>query len=119
MQSITRQWIYAGLTVTGLIATWYFNLQLLDLPDGLSFTNFVNAMYANPMVGSVSNDVLIAFTTFLFWLVIEARRLAMPHWWIYIVCGMGIAFAFAFPLFLLMRERQIEKLSQHSLNPVQ
>ena len=111
MESMTRQWIYAVLTITGLIATWYYNLQLLDWPDGISFANFINAMYANPMVGTISNDLIIAFITFLFWLVTEARRLTMPHWWIYIACGFCIAFAFAFPLFLFMRERQMEKLS--------
>jgi hypothetical protein len=45
---------------------------------------------------------------------IEARRLGMRHWWVWPVLTFGIAFAFAFPLFLYFRDRRIEVIGQMS-----
>ena len=106
----TKQIIYGVLAIAGFVATWYFNLQILDTPEGLSFDAFVAASYANPYVGTLTNDLNFAFLTFLVWMVIEARRLAMAHWWIYIVVAFTVAFAVAFPLFLMMRERRLDVL---------
>lgn len=107
-----RQAVYLLLLITGVAGTWYYNLQLLDIPGGLSFDAFISAMYANPYTGTISNDLNFAFLTFLFWMIVEARRLGMKHWWGYLLVSFCVAFAAAFPLFLLMRERRLAELEQ-------
>ena len=62
---------------------------------------------ADSAAASLSNDVLVGCLTFLVWSFVEARRLAMKRWWIYPLLTFGIAFAFAFPLFLCLRERRL------------
>ena len=51
--------------------------------------------------------LLIAAIAGFTWILIEARRLQMKHSWLYLLTGCCVAFAFAFPLFLFMRERHL------------
>ena len=53
----------------------------------------------------------MSVVAFLVWLFAESRRLEMPRPWVYVVLTFGIAFAFAFPLFLLMRERRLARMA--------
>lgn len=107
MNLTLRQIVFAVLAVAGLAIPWYFNLQLMSGPGGLSLAHFVAGGYANPAASSLTTDLTVAFLAFLVWLPGEARRASVPHWWIYVVLGFGVAFAFAFPLFLLVRERRL------------
>jgi len=97
--------VYAILAVLGVALPWYFNLQLG--PSGLGLSGFLAGVFANPASSSIGVDILIGSTAFLIWMVTEARRLGMKHWWLYIVITFLVSFACACPLFLLMRERQL------------
>jgi hypothetical protein len=108
MKTSPRLIVYAGLAVVGLLATWTFNLRFMEESGGsFSAAEFVRAGYANSASSSLSNDLLVGCVAFLVWSFAEARRLGMRHWWIYPVLTFGIAFAFAFPLFLFVRERRL------------
>lgn len=108
MTSATRQATYAVLAVAGLIATWYFNLQFMREAGGsFSAVEFVRAGYANSAAASLSNDLLVGTLAFLAFSFAEARRLGLRHWWVFPVLTFGVAFACAFPLFLLVRERRL------------
>jgi hypothetical protein len=102
-----RQTLYLILAIAGLVGTWYFNLQAFNTMD-MALENWLAIMYASPIAASLSNDLMIAFVTFLVFVAAEGVRLGMKHWWIYLVLGCLVAFAFAFPLFLLMRERKLQ-----------
>ena len=56
----------------------------------------------------------VVVVTFLVFSFVEARRLGMQHWWVWPLLTFGIAFAFAFPLFLYFRDRRIEVIGQRS-----
>jgi hypothetical protein len=108
-----RSWptIFFGLlAILGLVLPWYFNLQFMAA--GGSPLGFLRAGFANPAVSSVAVDILIAAGAFLIWMIVESRRLGMRHWWIYIVLTFSVAFALAFPLFLMMRERKLRELER-------
>jgi hypothetical protein len=100
-----RMWIYLLLTIVGGLLPWYYNLQALSAGYGLA--DFIRLGFANPVNASLSADLLIGSTACLAWMIIEARRLKMRHWWIYIVLFYNVAFAFGYPLFLFMRERKM------------
>jgi hypothetical protein len=112
MNTQTRQIIYGIMAIAGIGLTWYFNIQFMLQQGGFSISEYTQAINVNPAASSVSSDIFAAAFTFTFWSFFEARKLGMRHWWIYIVLTFSIAMAFAFPLFLLMRERKIasEKL---------
>jgi hypothetical protein len=109
MHSNARQWIYLGLAVAGLFATWIYNLEFMARHGGFSVAAFIAEGHANPAASSLSNDLTVAFLAFLVWLPAEARRAGMPRWWVYLLVGVFVAFAVALPLFLLFRERQLAR----------
>ena len=100
--------VFGLLAILGLVLPWTFNLQFMAA--GGSPLGFLQAGFANPAVSSVTVDILIATGAFLIWMIVESRRLGMRNWWIYIVLTFAVAVAFAFPLFLLMRERRLREL---------
>jgi hypothetical protein len=113
MTSSGRQALFAMLSIAGLVATWYFNLRFMEESGGtFSVVEFVRGGYANSAASSLSNDLLVGTLAFVVFSFAEARRLAMRHWWIYLVLTFAVAFAFAFPLFLFARERRLQELGQ-------
>ncbi len=101
---------YATLALAGLIGTWGFNLEYLRTP-GADALGFVAGGFANPAASSLTVDLVTAATAFLFWSNVEARRLRLRSWWWVPVVTLAIAFAVAFPLFLLQRDRALQGAS--------
>ena len=111
MRITRRQTVYLVLAVIGLCATWFFNLRFMaESGSAFDVAAFVRAGYANSASSSLSNDLLVGCTAFLIWSFAEVRRLGMRRWWVYPVLTFGIAFAFAFPLFLFLRDRRLQSL---------
>ena len=99
--------LYGACAVGGFAATMYFNLQFVWIHGGFSPALFIAENYVNYASSSIMNDVWAILITFLIWSYIEAKRLSMRGWWLYALGSLCIALAFIFPLFLLMRERQL------------
>ena len=108
--------IYVVLAVCGVLFPWYFNFEFMrQTGTGLldfDLAGFVAGSYANPAASSLTVDLSVACLTFAVWMVVEARKLGMKHWWVYLVITFGVAFACAFPLFLLMRDKRLEELAE-------
>lgn len=106
-----RTIVFAALALAGAALTWYFNIQFsIESGGGFNLAAFVSDGFANPAAASLSSDVSVAAVTFLIWLPFEARRLSMRRWWLYALLTVTVAFAFSFPLFLLMRERRLQAM---------
>ena len=110
---MTRHWtplaaVYLGLAVAGLVGTWWFNaLAIVQLRDFIG-----DLVTSGPAVSSITVDLLVVAAAGSVFLLVEARRLRMRFGWLYVV-GAGLtAFAFAFPLFLAMRERRRTELAR-------
>ena len=65
-------------------------------------------------VGSLTADLLVMAVAGCAFIVIEGRRLGMRHLWAYIVFSGLTAIAFTFPLFLMNRERHLERQRQNA-----
>lgn len=102
-----REAAYAGLALVGLLGTWYFNIQYVAQGGGFSPAAWLRLGFVNPAAASITVDLLVAFAVFLVWTPLEARRIGMRAGWLYPVLGVLVAFAFAFPVFLLMRDRHL------------
>ena len=109
MSSAAKQVIYALFAVVGLCVTWYFNLQAMEADPNFSFASFVRDNYVNPSSASIMNDIAVVCVVFFFWSFFEAKKLGMRFWWAYIPLTLVIAIAVAFPVFLLMRERALQR----------
>ncbi len=100
-----RQTVYGVLAVVGLVGTWYFNLTYDGSDAGGA--SYLAAWFANSASSSAAVDLLVAFAAGSVFMVTEGRRLGMRAPWLYVVFGAVLAFAFTFPLFLLLRERAL------------
>ena len=111
MNSQFKQIAYAILAFAGLVITWYFNLEYFAI-EGNTLTSFIADNKLNAASSSVWYDVLIAYLAGVLFIFLEAKRIGMRYWWVYLIASTTIAFAFGLPLFLLMRERHLQKLGQ-------
>ncbi|MCT9002994.1 DUF2834 domain-containing protein [Microbacterium memoriense] len=107
---MTRDWtplalVYLALAAIGLIWTWTFNIlaitQMVDFVGDL-----VNS---GPAVSSITVDLLVVAVAGAILIIVEARRIGMKRGWLYVVVSGVTAFAFAFPLFLAMRQRHLTR----------
>lgn len=103
-----REMVFALLALLGLAVPWYFNFQYAAQGGNpFDLVGFFSLGFVNPAASSLTMDLVIAFTAFALWTMPEARRIGMRAGWLYPLLGFFIAFAFAFPLFLFMRERHL------------
>lgn len=108
-----RLLFYTCSFALGAVSTWYFNLRYMAKNEGVfALGPFIADAFANDAAGSLGADILVAATVGMFWMVVEARKLAMRHVWIYVVIASVVAFAAAFPLFLFMRELRMAELER-------
>ena len=101
-----RQGVYFTLAGVGLVGCSYFNLQWLHRPGHHSVRGFVEAGFANSGSSSLSWDLLVGGLAAAVFMVVESYRSNMRWPWVWPVLLFTVAFAFAFPLFLGMREGQ-------------
>ena len=99
--------VYALAGVIALIGTWSNNLHYFN--QGLLAANlqFWQETMANPASRSITIDILLVGFVVLCWMLLEARRLAMRHVWLYVLASVFIAISAAFPAFLIHRERTL------------
>ncbi|WP_255094093.1 DUF2834 domain-containing protein [Synechococcus sp. J7-Johnson] len=107
------QWIYLSLAVFGAIFPWLANVQFIrDYGDAFNLAQFIELANANPAARSLSRDLLIGATAVTIWIVSETRRLKMRGLWLVLLSSVTIAFAFAAPFFLFLRERRLLEISR-------
>ena len=107
--SIARM-IYLTLAIFGLVMTWYYNLQFMaDSGGSFDIAEFVAAGATNAAAKSLSWDLFIACIAGLTWIYFESKRMGLKFFWVYIILSFGVAFAFAFPLFLFVRQGRLER----------
>jgi hypothetical protein len=105
---MTRNWTplaitWALIAIIGLVGTWYFNAVSI-----MAARDFIGDwLGSGPAVSSLAVDLLVTAVAGSILIVVESRRLGMRFGWIYIILSAVVAFAFAFPLFLAMRERRL------------
>lgn len=104
--SVARQVFYGIAGVAGLTLTWYFNLRFIAAAGP---TGYVRAWFANDASSSAAVDLIVVSTAVSVFMMAEGRRLAMRVPLLYVVLGFVVAMAFALPLFLLGRERAMNR----------
>lgn len=102
--------IYLTLAIFGLVMTWYYNLQFIaDSGGSFDIAEFIAAGATNAAARSLSWDLFIACIAGLTWIYFESKRMGLRFFWVYIILAFGVAFAFAFPLFLFIRQGRLER----------
>ena len=99
---------YLIAAVLGFILPYIFFIQFLA-ENGLNLALFVQQMFASPIAGFFSMDVIISSIVFWAFLFSEGRRLAMQRLWIYVLLNLLMGVSFALPVFLYVREGKIQQ----------
>lgn len=102
------QVIYLLLCILGFVLPYSQFVPFL-LEHGLDIKLFFEQLFANRISGFFGMDVAVSslvLWTFVFW---EGTRLKMRYLWAYVVCNLLVGVSFGLPLFLLMRQRQVEQ----------
>jgi hypothetical protein len=103
--------LYLLLALLGVVMTWYHNLQFMQESGGLfDIGAFLAATSGNAASRSLSWDLAIACIAGLLWIYYECRRLGLRFFWVYVLLAFGVAWAFAFPLFLYVRQGKLEAM---------
>ena len=103
--------VYALIGITALITTW---ANVLGAVQQHGFWEGTVRFWQDTLVNESSRfitiDLLFLGLTVIVWMVLEARRLAIPGVWIYVVAGLLIAISLTVPLFMIQRERTLARL---------
>jgi hypothetical protein len=104
---------YLALAILGAASTWTYNtLWMLQVQRAMTAQEFITVGYrGSSLLGSLACDFWVGSLAALVYMVVEGRRIALPRLWLYIVLTFLIAWAFAFPLFLFMRELHLDRQS--------
>jgi hypothetical protein len=103
--------LYIILCILGTVLPYSQFVPFL-LEHGLDLNLFIEQLFANRISAFFGMDVVISaivFLAFVFW---EGKRLEMRHLWVY-VASLLVGVSLGLPLFLLMRQRQLEALPYH------
>lgn len=94
---------------------WFgcFFIALL-VKNGIDAGLFVQQLFANKISTFFATDLIIASLVFWVFLLKEAKKYALRHWWVYFIASLTAGLSFALPLFLYFRESQLEKLATQS-----
>ncbi|NVB38262.1 DUF2834 domain-containing protein [Pseudenhygromyxa sp. WMMC2535] len=110
---------YLVAGILGAVIPWWFNLHAFA-ELGSAFTPrafFMVGFEGSALLGSVAADFWIGSIVALVWMLVEAKRLGMKHRWAIVVWTLTIAWASALPLFLLLRERHLERTQLAQASP--
>ena len=101
---------YLFAAIVGAIAPYaaYFG-YLASVPgaDGA-----LSLAWANPIAAATLTDFTLSCLVFWPFVFIEARRLAIRYWWLFIATNILVGLSFALPAFLYVRERRSAKIAQ-------
>ncbi|RCJ20085.1 hypothetical protein A6S26_05015 [Nostoc sp. ATCC 43529] len=100
--------IYLLLCIVGFVLP-YSEFVPFILEDGLDIKLFFEQLFANKISGFFGMDVIVSSLVLWTFVFIEGTRLKMQNLWIYVVCNLLVGVSLGLPLFLLMRQRQLEQ----------
>ena len=101
-------WIYLLFAIAGGIFPMLANIDFVhQYGSAFDIGKFIELANINPAAQSLSRDLMIGAGAITIWIFFESRRLKMKNVWIIFLTTFLIAFAFAAPLFLFLRERRI------------
>lgn len=76
---------------------------------GLDLKLFFTFLFSNGVSGFFGMDVIVSSVVLWIFAFSEGRRLGMRRLWVYVVCNLAVGVSLALPLFLLFRERTLDR----------
>jgi hypothetical protein len=106
-----RQAIYLILSIVGTILTQQANWKFIQTSSGFHFDQFIIDATNTAAAESLSWDLIIGATAVFIWMITESKRINLKYSWLPISMSIVIAFAAGAPLFMFLRERHLNKVT--------
>lgn len=100
--------LYALLCVLGLVLPYYFLIPFL-FSNGLDIPLVIAESFANQVSAFFAADVLVSSVVLWVFVYQETRNRRVPHWWLSIIANLTVGVSLGLPLFLWLRQTEIEK----------
>lgn len=100
--------IYILLCVLGFALPYYF-LARFVAEHGLRLSILVEQLFASPIALFFAADVIVSSLVLWVFIYHETRKRSIKLWWVCIVANLAVGVSLALPLFLLLREIQVQK----------
>ncbi|MDB5972595.1 MAG: hypothetical protein JWQ90_5045 [Hydrocarboniphaga sp.] len=97
------------IAVPALVIGWYFNFQYMrGYGEQVGWWHWTTLLFVNPASASGGQDLIIAnLLLFPLWTIVDGRRCGMRLSGWYFVMSLVTSYAFAFAVFMALRERQL------------
>jgi len=100
--------LYALLCVVGLALPYYFFVPFV-LSNGLDIRLLISQLFANQASAFFATDVVVSSVVLWVFIYQETHKRRIRLWWVSIVALLAVGVSLGFPLFLLLRQIEIEK----------
>jgi hypothetical protein len=100
--------IYLVLCLLGAALPYWQFLPWLAA-NGFNMPLFVRELFANRIGGFFGMDVLVSAVVLLVFVRSEGRRVGVSAGWLPVIAVLTVGVSLALPLFLYLRERQLEQ----------
>ena len=103
-----KQILYLILCFAGTILPCSQLIPFLS-QHGLDMPLIVQQLFANNISGFFGLDVVVSSMVLWVFIYSEGTRLKMRHLWVYIVCNLLVGVSLGLPLFLMMRQSNLDR----------
>jgi CDP-diglyceride synthetase len=108
MSFIKTKHFYLLLAIIGTILTLW-QLSLFSLQNGLNIVLMFSELFKNNATSFFGFDLIVTAVTVIFFIIFDGKRLKIKHLWLPLISIFLVGVALGFPLYLYIREIQIEK----------
>lgn len=109
MPAMKPKTLYLSLCILGLVVPYSAFVPWV-LQHGLNLPLFARDLFANRIGAFFGMDVLISAVALLTFTRLEGVRLAVRNRWVVLVAVLTVGVSLALPLFLYLRERELEQV---------
>jgi len=100
--------VYLGLCILGTALPYAQFIPFLR-EHGLNPQLFLEQLFSNQVSGFFGMDVIVSSVVLWILVFVEGRRAGVKHLWAPVAANLAVGVSLGLPLFLYMRERQLER----------
>jgi Terpene cyclase DEP1 len=100
--------LYLALCILGLVLPYGEFVPWL-LQHGLNLPLFARELFAHRVAAFFGTDVIVSAVALLVFARIESARMGIRNRWVVLVAVLTVGVSLGLPLFLYLRERELER----------
>jgi hypothetical protein len=100
---------YASIGVAICFTVIFCFLVIPALITDFDIVGAFAAGFVNPYSSGYSADVILCWVALVIWIIYEAKVYSIKYGWVCIVLGLVPGVAVGFPLYLVLRNRQMQQ----------